>query len=156
MPHDKNHAKATMERISGTNCSGALVRQQSVEDVILESLGTEPVSYDGTDFLAKAVWVRRREGIPMAYFVRHGQKLMADGGFGFESSSPLSLYVDGRAGRVVSEIDCMVEFSRSGLKDVFIDGVRAEPLRSSAGKLKIHIPAGWHELLFLNMETSVN
>ena len=49
-PHDDEHAKADMTRISSAGCSGASIAQGMIEDVALESSGGSVVNYNGISF----------------------------------------------------------------------------------------------------------
>ncbi|MFT4568401.1 MAG: hypothetical protein ACI9FN_003370 [Saprospiraceae bacterium] len=139
-PFDSKISKPSALRITGEGISGGIVNHgNNIKDVILESIGDQKYSAEGVDFIAKAVLVRLSGETTQYYFVRHGTDFSI-GSIGFESDSPISIYVKGQKGVIVSE------GTKIKLKGNGIQSVQFEPavniLNSGTDFIEIQLPAG--------------
>ena len=148
-PHDANHPKASMTRVSGAGYTGAEISQLggSIEDVALESAGTSAVTHDGVSLQGLASWYRLDGSLLSSYFVREG--LSFDDGstprVGFASVSDVSIYLDETVGRIVSP-GTNVTFYYPALAGVSLNGSPLSLISSGADWVQVNIPSGTHEI----------
>ena len=101
-PHDPAHPKATFARISGSDFTGGTIAQTGgITDDTFESDGKRLIEYNDITFQAKALIHRQIGGETRFYFAKDGTYFSHEG-VGFESASPVSLYVRGNTGVVIS------------------------------------------------------
>lgn len=102
-PSDLNVSKPGGSRITVEGVTGGVVDHgKAVKDVVLESANDKKYTAGGIDFFAKAVLARLTADANIFYFARHGTEFLS-GGVGFESDSPVSIYVKGKEGVITSE-----------------------------------------------------
>lgn len=101
-PFKFTDTKPEFHRLAGEGYTGgSVVHNAYVTDYIIESSGEEIVYPANASFSAKAVFWREINDVPDSYFVRHGTAFIC-GNSGFESDLPVSLYVDGDEGVIIS------------------------------------------------------
>jgi hypothetical protein len=147
-PHDIGHAKATMTRLSGADYAGASIRQgDAIEDIAVESSGAGVVTYGDVSFKGLACWHRLNNGSSTAYFVRKGTTFN-DGSsarVGFESNSAVSIYLEGRKGRIVSP-GTDVAFYCPTIIGVKANGQTLSIVDAGTDWVRVSVPSGTHEI----------
>ncbi len=144
-PHDADHAKAAMRRISGPGWTGARVSQGGVRDYAVAASTVGQVDVGGARLVGDAAVFRRRGDTTAFYFVRDAVAFDGGDGRGFSADRPVSLHVRGRAGTMTAPEPTTVRFSYPGLGTVRIDG-RPTAVTRVAGGLQVRVPAGRHAL----------
>lgn len=100
-PYDQDPG-TELQRFDGTGFTGGKVSHGlSVTDYILESAGDEIIQSDDVSLKAKAAIWREIQDETDFYFVREGTRFIKDSS-GFESDLPVSLYMDGSEGVILS------------------------------------------------------
>jgi hypothetical protein len=102
-PYDGTIQKPQMLRISETGFSGSSIDQgNALVDILLESSGDQEVSHDGISFNGKSMVSRTSNSNNKFYFIRQGSKY-DQGGIGFESDAPITIYAKEKEGVIVSD-----------------------------------------------------
>lgn len=147
-PHDGNHVKARMKRVSGAGYTGASVDLGGrVLDVALESAGTRTITRGRVSFRGLAT-LYRQGGTPF-YFVRKGRSFN-DGlrsRRGFKSGADVSIYLKVMSGKIVSP-GTDVTFYHPGITGVRLAGNSVPKLASGSGWVRVIVPDGTHEIQF--------
>jgi len=150
-PHDADHVKADMSRLSGTGYTGAEVDLgSSIVDIALESSGTSTVAHNGISFRGQATLYRQSSGNLSFYFIRGG-RLFDDGVSprrGFSSNSDVSVYVKEIEGKIISP-GAEVTFYYPDITDVLLDGETSTVLETGTGWVKVSVPSGTYDLEFV-------
>ena len=60
------------------------------------------MDFEGSTFAGKLCWVRKNDATLNSFFVKSGTSFLNDG-YGFESNSPITIYVKGSKGSVFTE-----------------------------------------------------
>lgn len=146
-PHDVDHAKAAMSRLSVAGSSGARIDHGSgITDLAFESAGTAPLTYGGDTFTGRALLSRTgADGSSVFYFVRKGTSFSTSNGppSGFRSVGIVSVYMRGTMGRIVSP-GTTVRFTHPQVSGVKIDGEAVGNLASGPDWVEIEVPIGTH------------
>jgi hypothetical protein len=146
-PHDVDHAKATMTRLSVSGFSGALIDHGSgVTDQAFESTGAGPLTYGGNTFTGRALLCRKgSNGATVFYFVRKGTSFSTTNGppVGFSSVAGVSVYMRGTRGRIVSP-GATVRFTHPQVTGVKIDGATVGNSASGTNWVEVYVPSGTH------------
>ena len=146
-PHDVDHVKAAMTRLSVTGSGGARIDHGSgVVDHAFESTGAAPVTYGGNTFTGRALLYREAAGgANVFYFVRKGTSFSTSVGppAGFSSVGAVSVYLRGTRGRIVSP-GTTVRFTYPQISGVKLDGSTVGVVGSGPDWVEVHVPGGTH------------
>jgi hypothetical protein len=139
-PSDLNVAKPGAARITAEGVTGGTVDHgNNVKDVILESANDKKYTAAGVDFFGKAILARSTAAANTFYFARHATEFLR-GTVGFESDSPVSIYVKGTEGVIISE-GAIIKLKGAGMGNVqFGSGVTA--VSSGTDFIEVQISAG--------------
>lgn len=145
-PHDSDHPKAVMTRVAGTGYTGARVALNGVVvDQALESSGTTIVTHENVSFRGLATLYRRSPDKTDFYFVRRGRYFYDNAGHGFNSNADVSLYVQGRQGKLISPATD-VTFYHPNLVGVLVNNQLAPIVAKSGGQVTVRVGAGTHDI----------
>lgn len=148
-PHDVDHPKGSMSRVTVSGGSGATIDQGSgVVDTAIESSGTSAVTHGANTFTGKAMLCRADgAGANVFYFVRSGTSFSTSSGppVGFTSVAPVSVHLRGTLGRIVSP-GTRVRFTYPQVSEVLLNGSPVPPVGFGAGWVEVDVPAGTHEV----------
>jgi hypothetical protein len=139
-PHDAAHPKPNISRIAENSYSGCSIDHGlGIKDLVIESSEDLELTHEATTFQGKAIFSRISATSSISYFVRHGVKFVHDG-TGFESDVPITAYVKGKKGVLISD-GANITFSGKGLGAVnFTPAVTI--VRSGADFIEVQVPAG--------------
>lgn len=148
-PHDVEHAKAEMTRLSVAGSSGAVIDHGSgVLDHAFESTGAAPLTHDGDTFTGRALLCRKGStGANVFYFVRKGTSFSTTNGppLGFSSVGRVSLYMRGTRGHIVSP-GTTVRFTYPQVSRVTLDGSHVSNIAWGANWVEVDVPGGTHRV----------
>lgn len=117
-----------------------------IVDSALESSATTPVTVDATSFHGRAAVYRQNAENLDFYFVRQGRSFSSGSHrIGFESSDPLSIYMKGTKGRIISP-GATVTLYHPALSRIQIDGWEITPEETGDGWARFPIPIGTHDV----------
>jgi hypothetical protein len=145
-PHDPDHAKATMSRLSISGFTGATIDHGSgTVDTALESSAAASLAHDGDTFTGKALLCRKASGANVFYFVRNGTSFSTTNGpaNGFSSLVPVSITMRGTVGRIVSP-GTRVRFTYPRITGVRINGSLAPNVGADPDWVEVDVPSGTH------------
>jgi len=139
-PFNTNTSFPIIRRIANGEVTGSLISHGgNVKDIILESSNDQVCEYEDISFIGKAMIARKINMDNNFYFVRQGKKFM-QGGVGFESDAPISIYNKGREGIIVSS------GTRVKLNGPDIQSIRFDKpvviLKSEKNSIEVEIPGG--------------
>ncbi len=146
-PHDADHAKADMTRMSGPGWSGARITQGKVSDYAVAASTVGRVDVGGARFVGDTAVFRRSGDTTAFYFVRDAVAFDGGDGRGFSADRPVSLHVRGRTGTMTAREPTTIRFSYPRLTTVTVDG-RPVTTTTVAGGLQVRVPAGGHAIAF--------
>jgi hypothetical protein len=156
-PHDHNHAKAVMTRLTVGGSSGATIEHAGgVVDTAFESAGAAPLTHDGNTFTGKALLCRRAaNGANVFYFVRKGRSFATTSGppVGFNSAGDVSLYMRGTKGQIVSP-GTRVRFTHPRVFRVKLDGSLVSTADSGPDWVEVDVPSGTHSVELLTRRSA--
>ena len=148
-PHDPDHTKATMTRLTISGGSGATIDHGlGVVDTAIESTGATPVTQGANTFTGKAMLCRADgTGANVFYFVRGGTSFSTTSGptIGFSSVAPVSVRLRGTKGNIVTA-GTRVRFTYPQVSGVLIDGSPVATVAFGAGWVEVDVPAGTHKV----------
>ena len=148
-PHDLQHDKAVMTRLTVAGSSGAMIDHGGgVIDTALESSGAAPLTHDGNTFTGKALLCRKDgNGDNVFYFVRKGRSFTTTSSppVGFSSNADVSLYMRGNEGRIVSP-GTRVRFVYPRVSGIRLDGSWVSPDDSGPDWIEVDVPSGTHRV----------
>ncbi len=128
-------------QISQPGLSGALIDfGNDTRDMLGIADGETNHELDGRHFRAKAVVARRRAGVNLFYFTRHG-RMFRDGETGFESDKPVSLFMRGTCGEVAGG-GARLTLRYPGIAAVRLNGESVDAETAGENALSILLPAG--------------
>ncbi|MCK5470312.1 MAG: hypothetical protein KAI99_17440, partial [Cyclobacteriaceae bacterium] len=110
-----------------------------LQDIILESFGGQEFTYDNITFYGKSTVSRSLNSTNVFYFVRQGNKF-DQGGVGFESDTPISIYSRGNDGVIISD-GAKVRLDGAGMGSVKFDS-SVEVLNSGVNFIEVQLPEG--------------
>ena len=134
-PHDEKHPKAAMARIPG---GVRIAHAEGVVDVALspdDGLG----AWEDVMLMGRACLLRRVRGATRFFFARQATHFR-DGVVGFESDAPVSLFMRGKTGRVVSP-GTTATFYHPEATGVHIDSERFACKKTDGG-VRVVVPQG--------------
>lgn len=148
-PHNIEHAKAIMKRISGVSYKGIEIQQDggSTIDYVIESSGKDEVIFGGTTFCGLCVIYRKVNRVNTFYFVKKGLSF-DDGNFekqGFSAEADVSVYINDNSGSIVSP-GTNVTFYYPGIKGVKLDKKTAVIKNYGEGWMTLYVPFGTYTL----------
>ena len=139
-PSDLNVSKPGASRITAEGITGGMIDHgNDVKDIILESANDKKYTVEGIDFFAKAVMSRSSDNVNTFYFARHGTEFLS-GSVGFESDSPVSIYVKGKVGVIISE-GAKIKLKGPGVETVQFEST-VTVISSGTDFIEVQIPAG--------------
>jgi hypothetical protein len=151
-PHDFEHAKAGMTRLSVSGSSGAMIDHGTgVIDYAFESTGAAPLTHDGNTFTGRALLCRKgSDGANVFYFVRKGASFSTTNGppVGFISVEDVSVYMRGTRGSIVSP-GTSVRFTYPAISGVKLDGSTVSNSDSGTNWVEVDVPSGTHSVELL-------
>jgi hypothetical protein len=151
-PHDDEHDKAGMTRLSVSGSTGARIDHGSeVVDYAFESTGTGSVTHDGNTFTGQAMLCRTGStGVNVFYFVRKGSSFGTTNGppVGFDAVEDVSVYMRGTRGQIVSP-GTSVRFTYPGVLGVRLDGSTVSNTGSGTDWVEVDVPNGTHSVELL-------
>lgn len=118
-PHNHLVAKPSFQKLNSDDYDGVKFTQGSVTDYIVSS-EHNIVDFEGSTFVGKLCWARKNDATLNSFFVKSGTSFLNDG-YGFESNSPVTIYVKGSKGVVVTE-GATIKLKGSQLARVSFDG----------------------------------
>jgi hypothetical protein len=143
-PHDDTHAKASMTRLSGAGYTGAIVAHPAGStDYALESAGATTLSSHGATWRGLATHFRVGGGDLVHYLVRMGRSFRY-GEEGFSSSSPVSVHLADKVGRIVNRNSgpVAVTLRYPGISGATLNGSAATVISAGPGWVTINVPPG--------------
>ena len=151
-PTDATHQKGEMNRVSGTGYSGAEVVQDDVVDTVLVADGSGPVAHNSVSFQGLASFYRKVDGATSSFFVRKGTSFDDAGTIrvGFESDDPISIRLNGTAGRLFLRTEVTLYYPGIELYPKWKSG---EPVSADENDLRLtfpRVPTKLHYLLMVS------
>lgn len=147
-PYNADHKKADFYRISIDGCTGAAIKQAGrVTDYAFESQDGLVKMYEGATFNGKAILYRKFNNKISFYFVKSGTKFTYEG-TGFESDSPISLYIKNRKGMVNSLNGTTLTLFSDNISAVRVDNKKVAPIEKGKGYVTIALVKGNHSISF--------
>lgn len=151
-PHDPEHAKAEMTRLSVSGSSGARIDHGAgVIDYAFESTGAASLTHDGNTFTGRALLCRKdSDDANVFYFVRKGTSFSTTHGpaVGFVSSEDVSVHMRGTGGSIVSP-GTSVRFTYPAISGVTLDGSTAGIIDSGTHWVEVNVPSGTYSVELL-------
>jgi len=151
VPYDRDHSKPESTRLGGEGYSGALLSfGKTVADVALGSSGAKRVKHEKIEFQGQACVYRLQGNRMQFYFLRRG-RLFYSGERprqGYESGKAISLFLEGRLGRIVSP-GTKVKFYCPAIRGALLDQEKAKLINKGEDWVQVHVPAGSYELELL-------
>jgi hypothetical protein len=140
IPHGSDAEKPNVQRISEGGISGAMVGHATgINDVILESPGEQEYLYEGISFTGESMISRQVNQGNAFYFIRKGTYFHLNG-TGFHSDDPVSIYVSGTKGVILSA-GAQLTLSGPGADQIsFSSDVTV--LETGENFIKVELPAG--------------
>ena len=150
-PYDSSHSKPAYSRISGTDYTGATINHgTNITDVVLESDGTNTITYASHLFQGSGLLVRKNGSITQFYFSRQA-RLYEDGmsiKTGFSADAPVSIALRDTEGTIISP-STAVTFYHPGVIGLKIDNQTVSSSQTGSGWVRASIPAGTHTVSLL-------
>ena len=100
-PHNHLVTKPTFEKFSSEDFEGIKFTNSSVKDYLISS-ENNPVEFDDSSYKGHLCWARKKDNKLLSFFVKSGTSFL-DNGVGFEADNPLTIYVNGTKGIVITE-----------------------------------------------------
>jgi hypothetical protein len=146
-PHDADHPQATLSRLSAPSCTGATIDHgNDIADHALESSGTTPITVGDTTLHGRFSVYRQNAGNLDFYFVRQGRSFSSTTlRIGFESSTPITIYMEGTEGRIISS-GAMITLHHPLLSHIRINDWEVTPEETGDGWARFSILAGTHDI----------
>ena len=139
-PHNASHPKPQRSRISDPGFTGSHIDHGGgMQDIILESFGSQEFTYDNTTFSGKSTVSRALNSTNIFYFIRQGNKF-GQGRVGFESDTPISIYSRGLEGVIISD-GAKVNLKGAGMESIQFDS-SVEILNSGVDFIEVQLPEG--------------
>ena len=137
-PHNHLVSKPNFEKFSSNQFEGVKFSQGTFTDYLI-STNNKLVEFDNSSFMGHYCWAREKDKVVSSFFVKSGTSFL-NNGFGFESDSPLTIYVKGSKGIVISE------GSTLKLKGSSFSGVKFDKniniKSTSDGFIEVELPKG--------------
>jgi hypothetical protein len=137
-PHNHLVSKPDFEKFSSNQFEGIKFSQGTFTDYLI-STNNKLVEFDNSSFMGHYCWARGKDKVVSSFFVKSGTSFL-NNDFGFESDSPLTIYVKGSKGVVISE------GSTLKLKGSSFSGVKFDKninvKRTSDGFIEVELPKG--------------
>lgn len=137
-PHNHLVSKPNFEKFSSNQFEGIKFSQGTFTDYLI-STNNKLVEFDNSSFMGHYCWAREKDKVVSSFFVKSGTSFL-NNGFGFESDSPLTIYVKGSKGIVISE------GSKLKLKGSSFSGVKFDKninvKSTSDGLIEVELPKG--------------
>jgi hypothetical protein len=139
-PHNSVVQKPAMQRIEEGEMRGLALRHaDGAEDIILESRDDQLHVYEDLSFAGKSMISRTIDQSNSFYFIRKGTQFQ-QGGTGFQSDIPVSIFVAGNHGVIIST-GAQLTLRGAGLDQVsFSPGVNIIDARQNF--IEVRLPAG--------------
>ena len=146
-PSDDDHPRPSIERLRGDGFNGAqLTHSSGAVDLLCAADRGQRVKLGPYKFRGRECAVRTEDGSLDFYFAGGGT-YFGNAERGFSSERPVTLYIDGSAGRIISS-GTRVTFRRPGTREVLLDGTRTGLLSRTDAEVTLFIPAGTHSISF--------
>ena len=100
-PHNHIVSKPNFQRFFSENFEGIKFTQGAEEDFIVTS-DDKLVNFDDSSYTGDFCWVRKKENAIASFFVKSGTSFL-NNGIGFESDNPVTIFVNGTKGTVISQ-----------------------------------------------------
>ena len=140
LPHGPTDVKPFIQRIDESGFSGAKITHgTNATDVIIESSGEQEQSYESISFVGKSMISRYQDQNNSFYFIRKGT-FFNQNGFGFQSENPVSIFVVGHNGVIISNGTPLTLNGPGADRISFNTNVTI--LDSGEQFIKVEIPAG--------------
>ncbi len=147
LPYNGSITKPVVSRISATNGSGAKIdHNEGVIDYAIAQESDFESSYGSASFNGKAVLYRTVSGALNFYFARKANSFTYDTGIGFTSKLPVSVFIDGANGKIVSP-GTEVTFIADNITGVVLNGFPLTPTETGDNSVTVTIPTGSHDIL---------
>lgn len=154
LPHDEDHQKASLERLSAGGMDGVRVEHDGAVDRVFAGKGrVECTVSENVSFQGKSVVYRMVGQKTPFYFVGGGCKFR-NGAIGFTSEKSVSLHMRGNTGRITTAQDVMVTFYHPRLHGVTLEGKSLEKQDSGEGWARVVIPEGNNRRVVLAREAT--
>ena len=118
-PHNHLVAKPTFQKFSSEEFEGIKFTQGTVTDYLITSENSV-VNFDDSSFSGSLCWARKKDNTLPSFFVKSGTSFL-NNGIGFESDNPITIYVNGSKGVVITE-GATLKLKGSALAGVSFDG----------------------------------
>jgi hypothetical protein len=149
-PHDETHPKARFTRIAGERYTGASLAAavaSRVVDTVFELNPAASVTLpDGASVQAASVLYRRVEDHPAFVFARDARSFR-DGAMGFNSTAPVTLYLD-ETGGYIDSLGAILRIAHPRLAEITLDGVSLARSTTGDGWIEFALPPGAHTIGF--------
>ncbi len=144
-PYSDLSAKPGISRIADVDWSGCTVHHNDhVRDIVLELSTAEEVNYEGIIVQGKALALRMETEKPDFYFVRMGMKLEFLN-VGFISSDPVSIFMKGTEGAIISD-GAEITLIGPGISNAVFEPALTI-IDSSPDRIVVSLPPGTVKLL---------
>lgn len=139
-PHNATHSVGIFSRIVGENFSGGSIMQKNgVVDSSWVSDGVQMVEFAKTSFQGKGLLFRKINGENAFYFARKATHYLNQG-IGFEALAPVSIYVKGNTGVIMSP-GTQLTLKGTGVSNLSFDPP-VNILSSNADSIEVELPEG--------------
>lgn len=118
-PHNHLVTKPTFQKFSSQDFEGIKFTQGTVTDYLI-STENNLVNFDDSSFTGKLCWMRKKDNTLPSFFVKSGTSFL-NNGIGFESNNPVTIYVKGSTGVVISD-GATLKLKGTTLAGVSFDG----------------------------------
>ncbi|MEF8788225.1 MAG: hypothetical protein V5A84_04070, partial [Planctomycetota bacterium] len=146
-PSDSDHPAPSIERLTGDGFTGAkLTHPSGAVDRLCAAGEGQKVELGQYEFRGKECAVRTVDGDIGLYFAR-GATHFGNQKRGFSSEKPITLYLDGSKGKIISP-GTRVTIRHPRTWEVLLNGSYAGLLSRSDRKVTLYVPKGTHSISF--------
>ena len=108
------------QKFSSEDFDGIKFTQGTVTDYLITSENS-PVNFDESSYTGHLCWARKKDNTLSSFFVKSGTNYL-DNGIGFESDKPVTIYVKGSKGVVITTGATTLRLKGSALAVVDFNG----------------------------------
>ena len=137
-PHNHLVSKPNFEKFSSDEFEGIKFRHESITDYVITS-NDNFVNFENSTFTGNFFWTREIDKVVTSFFVKSGTSFL-NNGKGFESDKPITLYINGSDGIVLSNGANLKLIGNSLAKVKFNENVTIK--NSADDYLEVELPSG--------------
>jgi hypothetical protein len=152
-PFDAAHSVPSISRLQASGFTGAQINYpNNTTDVLIESNGTQSLSYSNIQFRARHLHLRYQTNL-VHQFIHHAISFSSSlpGTVGISAGTPVTVFIKNLNGSIISP-GTQVSFLMSGLTGITLNGNHL-PTTPVTGGLQATIPQGTHSLQLISSTT---